>query len=179
MISSCIIVKRSFDHLARWWRGVKLLCGSRLSAEKAALAIQELRTPPPASYRSLSGPSGPKYPWRGKSGVFDGVFNGVSLGPFGPQAPECPESVPGVSKRCPGHSGDTLGTLLETRDYLGICLVRHCSFTSSPLKIDASGRSPRKAVDCADRIMVLLAPKSVKLVGMRYSPQIARPCRSL
>ena len=23
----------------------------------------------------------------------------------------CPESVPGVSKRCPGHSGDTLGTL--------------------------------------------------------------------
>ena len=44
-----------------------------------------------------------------------GVSLGVSLGAFGPLAPECPkkcpESVPGVSESCPGHSGDTLGTL--------------------------------------------------------------------
>ena len=38
----------------------------------------------------------------------------LSLRPFGPRAPECPkcpECVPGVSKRCPGHFRDTLGTL--------------------------------------------------------------------
>ena len=43
------------------------------------------------------------------------MSDGVSPGPFGARAPECPkkcpESVPRASKRCPGHSGDTLGTL--------------------------------------------------------------------
>ena len=35
-----------------------------------------------------------------------GVSFGVSLGPFGPRAPECPRSVPGVSPECQkGHSG--------------------------------------------------------------------------
>ena len=48
---------------------------------------------PQTCYRSLSGPSGPKCPRE----------CGVSK--------KSPESVPGVSKRCPGHSGDTLGTL--------------------------------------------------------------------
>ena len=61
---------------------------------------------PPACYRSLSGPSGPKCPGsvpRGVSGALRAPGSGVSK--------KCPESVPGVSKRCPGHSGDTLGTL--------------------------------------------------------------------
>ena len=30
-----------------------------------------------------------------------GVSLGVSLGPFGPRAPECPKSVPRVSRECP------------------------------------------------------------------------------
>ena len=50
---------------------------------------------PLACYRSLSGPSGPKCP--------GSVPRGVQK--------VCPESVPGVSKRCPGQSGDILGTL--------------------------------------------------------------------
>ena len=74
----------------------------------------------PACCRSLSGPSRPKCPrsvprvspktW----GVRGSVRRGVS-GPFGPMgsgvSKKCPESVPGVSKRCPGHCGDSLGTL--------------------------------------------------------------------
>ena len=64
---------------------------------------------PPACYKSLSGPLGPKCP---------GSVLGVSLGPFGPRAPECPKSVPRVSRECQkgvrtlrGHSRDTVGTL--------------------------------------------------------------------
>ena len=56
----------------------------------------------------------------------DGLQPQESLGPFGPEvsrecpsgclwhsrvSKKCPESVPRVSKRCPGHFGDTLGTL--------------------------------------------------------------------
>ena len=65
----------------------------------------------PASYRSLSGPSGPKCSGtvpemspktrgvrrsvaRGVSGILRAPGSGVSK--------KCPESVPGVSKRCPG-----------------------------------------------------------------------------
>ena len=40
---------------------------------------------------------------RGVSGALQTPGSGVSK--------KYPESVPGVSKRCPGHSGDTLGTL--------------------------------------------------------------------
>ena len=67
------------------------------------MAKQSLKLqPPPTCYRSLSGPSGPKYP---------GSVPRVSPGPFGPRAPECPESVPRVSPECPGHLFDTPGTL--------------------------------------------------------------------
>ena len=62
--------------------------------------------PPRTCYRGLSGPSGPKCPGsvlRGVSGAVRALGSAVSK--------TCPESVPGVSKRCPGHSGDTLGTL--------------------------------------------------------------------
>ena len=42
-----------------------------------------------------------------KTGVSEGVSD-EAPGPFWPRAPECPkkcpESVPGVSKRCPGHA---------------------------------------------------------------------------
>ena len=48
---------------------------------------------PPACYRSLSGPK---------------VSLKVSLGPFGPRAPECPKSVSGT---CFRHFGGTLATL--------------------------------------------------------------------
>ena len=63
-----------------------------------------LQPPPPACYRSLSGPSGPKCP--------GSVPRPRCLGP-GPQKQECPKSVPRVSrsvKKVFGHSGDTLGT---------------------------------------------------------------------
>ena len=40
---------------------------------------------------------------RGVSGALCGPGSGVPK--------KCPKSVPGVSKRCSGHSGDTLGTL--------------------------------------------------------------------
>ena len=51
-----------------------------------------------------------------------GVSLKMSLGPFGPRAPECPESVPRVSPECqkgvsdtPGHSQDTFWTLRSPR----------------------------------------------------------------
>ena len=40
-----------------------------------------------------------------------GVSLGVSPGPFGPQAPECPKSVPRVSPECQKGVLDTPGTL--------------------------------------------------------------------
>ena len=40
-----------------------------------------------------------------------GVSLGVSLGPFGPRAPECPKSVPGVSRECSRSVRDTFLTL--------------------------------------------------------------------
>ena len=51
-----------------------------------------------------------------KWGVSEGVSDGVSSGPLGPRAPECPskkcpQSVPGVSKRCPDTPGTHSGTL--------------------------------------------------------------------
>ena len=68
---------------------------------------------PPACYRSLSGPSGPKRPrprecprkWE----VFEGVSDGVSPGPSGPAL----RSAQKVSRECPrsGKKVDTLGTL--------------------------------------------------------------------
>ena len=61
---------------------------------------------PPAGYRSLSGPSARSVP---------GVSLGVSLGPFGPRALECPKSVLRVSPQCPGHLFDTPGTLSRQR----------------------------------------------------------------
>ena len=65
-------------------------------------------------YRSLSGPSGPECPR--KQGVSEGVSGRVSPGSFGPQALECPKSVPSESVprvfRAPfWHSGDAFGTL--------------------------------------------------------------------
>ena len=46
-----------------------------------------------------------------RAGSVPGVSLGVSLGPFGLRAPECPKSVPRVSAECPGHLFDTPGTL--------------------------------------------------------------------
>ena len=46
-----------------------------------------------------------------KTGVSEGVSEGGSPGPFGPRAPECPKSVPTISRTLCSHSGDTLGTL--------------------------------------------------------------------
>ena len=40
-----------------------------------------------------------------------GSVLGVSLGPFGPRAPECPKSVPRVSPECQEGVPDTPGTL--------------------------------------------------------------------
>ena len=60
-------------------------------------------------------PSGPKCPREcpRKRGVSAGVSDGVSPGPFKPalQSVQKVSRVPRVSKRCPEHSGDTLGTL--------------------------------------------------------------------
>ena len=58
---------------------------------------------PPACYRSLLGPG----PWA----MSRECPLGVSLGPFGRRALECPKSVPRASPECPGHLFDTLGTL--------------------------------------------------------------------
>ena len=55
-----------------------------------------------SSYRSLLGPSEVSQAVSPNSGVFEGV----SYGSF----QECPKSVPGVSKRCPRHSGHCLDT---------------------------------------------------------------------
>ena len=72
----------------------------------------------PSSYRSLLGPSGPKCPGVSGSALSRGVRGSVTWGACRPlRAPgsrvsrKCPESVPGVSNGCPGHSRDTLGTL--------------------------------------------------------------------
>ena len=43
--------------------------------------------------------------------VSEGVSGGVSRGPSGPRAPECPKGVPRVSPECPGHLVDTPDTL--------------------------------------------------------------------
>ena len=66
---------------------------------------------PPACYRSLSGPSGPKCPREcpRKWGVFEGVSDGGVPGAL--RAPECPKSVLRVSPECPGHLFDTPRTL--------------------------------------------------------------------
>ena len=64
---------------------------------------------PPACYRSLPLPSGPKCPRsvRENGGVSEGVSDGLSPA----RAPECPKSVPRVFPECPGHLFDTPGTL--------------------------------------------------------------------
>ena len=75
----------------------------------------------PACYRSHSshsGPSGLKCPGssRENGGCGGSVPRGVSRGPSGPSGSvqQVPESVPGVSTRSPGDSGDTLGTRFWT-----------------------------------------------------------------
>ena len=68
-------------------------------------------------YRNLSDLSGPKCPrdCPPNMGVSEEMSQGMSPGLFGPQAQECRkcvyESVPEVSKRCPGQRGDILGTV--------------------------------------------------------------------
>ena len=71
-----------------------------------------LRTPRPATGVSRA-PSGPKCPREcpQKRGVSDRVSHGVSSGPFGPLAPECPKSVPRVSRECQKSVPDTPATL--------------------------------------------------------------------
>ena len=68
--------------------------------------------------RSVSGVSPRMSPGRGCPRKTGGVRGSVRRGVCGAlRAPgsgvseKCPDSVLGVSKRCPGHSGDTLGTL--------------------------------------------------------------------
>ena len=71
---------------------------------------------PLSCYRSLSGPSGPKCPRSVPENKGfprecpTGCLRGLSR-PGSGVPKKCPESVPGVSKRCPGHSWETLGTL--------------------------------------------------------------------
>ena len=69
---------------------------------------------PPACYRSLSGPSGPKCPGPKcprecprKRGVSEGVSDGC-LRTLRARAPECPKSVPRVSPEWPRSVRDTL-----------------------------------------------------------------------
>ena len=118
--------------MSRWWPGCRKRLGAHQSLKRERerdskrererekertsysheICIQNLPNtlqPPPACYRSLSGPSGPKCP-----GSVPGVSLGVSLGPFGPRAPECPKSVPRVkkvSRTLWEQSRDTSGTL--------------------------------------------------------------------
>ena len=68
---------------------------------------------PPACYRSLSALRARSVPGVSPrvSPKMEGLSDGVSPGPFGPRAPECPKSVPRVSPECPGHLFDTPGTL--------------------------------------------------------------------
>ena len=72
---------------------------------------------PPTSYRGLSGPSGPSVPGSvpENGGVRRSVPTGCLWGPSGPRLGSVQKSVPrvspNVSKRCPGHSGDTFWTL--------------------------------------------------------------------
>ena len=72
----------------------------------------------PTSYRSFWSPSGLKCPGEcarecpRKRGCPRECPMGSLRGPSGPgHQKKCPETVPRVSERCPGHSGDTLGTL--------------------------------------------------------------------
>ena len=86
---------------------------------------------PPTCYRSLSGFSGPKCPGSVPRGV-----SGVLRAPGSRVSQKCPESVPGASKRCPEHSGDTLrtlsghfrGTLRAARGGCKVLAQRHLSF---------------------------------------------------
>ena len=99
---------------------------------------------PPACYRSLSGPSGPKCPRSVPKSVPESEGcpgecpTGCSRGPSGPGSgvsKKCPESVPGVSKRCPGHSRDTLG------DTPGTLRARRARET--PVTAGRQDRNPR------------------------------------
>ena len=77
---------------------------------------------PPTSYRGLSSPSGPGVPISvpesvpENGGVRQSVprrrgVPGALWAPGSGVSKRCPESVFGASKKCPRHSGDTLGTL--------------------------------------------------------------------
>ena len=78
---------------------------------------------PPGLLQESLGPFGPEVSPEcprecpRKRGVSEAVSDGVSLGHFGPQAPECPKSVPRVSPSVQETfltlQGDTLGTLLR------------------------------------------------------------------
>ena len=78
--------------------------------------FQGLRAPRPATgvsrARSVPGVSPRVSPKTGcvRESVRQGV-SGALQAPGSGVSKKFPESVPGVSKRCPGHSGDTLGTL--------------------------------------------------------------------
>ena len=75
----------------------------------------ELRHPRPPT--GGFGPFGPEVSRAVSDGVSpkikvsERVSGGVSRGPSGPRAPECPKGVPRVSPKCPGHLFDTSGTL--------------------------------------------------------------------
>ena len=77
------------------------------------LIIYSLRTPRPATRvsRALRTQSVTRVSPR-VSPVSDGVSGGVLKALGDTQvSTKCPKRVPGVSKKCPGHSGDTLRTL--------------------------------------------------------------------
>ena len=73
--------------------------------------VLELRTPRPATgvSRTLWAEVSPACPR--KRGLSERVSDGVSLGPFGPRAPECLKSVPRVSPECQKGVPDTPETL--------------------------------------------------------------------
>ena len=66
---------------------------------------------PPACYRSLSGPSGPKCPGSVPQGVLGPNLSGPGLRSVQKVSRECPRSVLDTFLTLRGHSQDTFGTL--------------------------------------------------------------------
>ena len=89
---------------------------SRIRKRRVSTVVVYICDPADQLQGSL-GPFGPEWFRRvsprvsPKTGVSDRVSHGVSPGPKGPRAPECPKSVPRVFPECLGYLFDTPGTL--------------------------------------------------------------------
>ena len=101
---SCCRQKTSWKHHLHTERGRSKRCRTQQPSKEGKWAqtkertrVQQRLATPPACDRSLSGPSGEK------------CSGSVPRGVFG--APECPKSVPGVSRECPRSVRTPFGTL--------------------------------------------------------------------